>query len=46
MLEHLGRLPEADEVVSVDGVRFRVLAEEDAQIQELAVLGEEQLPGG
>ena len=39
VLEHLGRLPEAGEEVSVDGVRFRVVAAQDAQIQELELLG-------
>ena len=41
VLEHLGRLPEAGEVVSVDGVRFEVLAADRAQIQELRLLGDE-----
>ena len=42
VLEHLGRLPEPGEEVSVDGVRFRVIAAKDAQIQELALLGPQE----
>jgi len=38
VLEHLGRLPEPGEEVTVDGVRFEVLAAQDAQIQELRLL--------
>jgi len=38
VLEHLGRLPDAGEEVEVGGVRFAVLAAEDAQIQALRVL--------
>ena len=45
VLEHLGRLPEPGEEVSVDGVRFQVLAAKDAQIQELRLLRDAP-PGG
>jgi magnesium and cobalt transporter len=38
VLEHLGRLPEEGEEVEVDGVRFVVLAAEEARIQELRVV--------
>jgi CBS domain containing-hemolysin-like protein len=38
VLEHLGRLPEEGEEVDVDGVRFLVLAAEDARIQELRLV--------
>src|SRR3954447_5311175 len=39
VLEHLGRLPDEGEEVEVAGVRSCVLASEDAQIQELRLLG-------
>ena len=45
VLEHMGRLPEPGEEVSVDGVRFQVLAAKDAQIQELRLLRDAP-PGG
>ena len=45
VLKHLGRLPEPGEEVSVDGVRFQVLAAKDAQIQELRLLRDAP-PGG
>jgi len=44
VLEHLGRLPDTGEEVSLDGVRFRVLAAKDAQIQELELLRDDQPP--
>src|SRR5215212_919324 len=39
VLEHLGRLPEEGEEVEVAGLRFEVLSAEEAQIQELRLLG-------
>jgi CBS domain containing-hemolysin-like protein len=41
VLECLGRLPEQGEEVTVDGARLQVLAAEDAQIQELRLVPEE-----
>jgi len=40
ILEHLGRLPEPGEEVTVGNARFEVLAVEDAQIEEVRLLPE------
>ncbi len=42
ILEHLGRLPEPGEEVTVGTARFEVLSVEDAQIQEIRLLPEQR----